>query len=94
MAQTLRHWRTDRLLSIRELATAADVTPKTLTDIEYGRRRPTYETMRSICQALNVDARDIVEFQAALDFREQIRLPRQPEGPASSSESTRGPTVS
>ncbi|MCC7023670.1 MAG: helix-turn-helix transcriptional regulator [Thermomicrobiales bacterium] len=94
MGQTLRHWRTDRLLSIRELATAADITPKTLTDIEYGRRRPTYETMRSICQVLNVDAHDIVEFQAALNAREQIRPPRQPDGPGSSFDSTPAPTVS
>lgn len=94
MAQTLRHWRTDRLLSIRELATAADITPKTLTDIEYGRRRPTYETMRSICQVLNIDAHDIVEFQAALHAREQIRSPLPPEDPATSFEGARAPTIS
>lgn len=81
MAETLRHWRTNRLLSIRELATAADITPKTLTDIEYGRRRPTYETMRAICRELNVSAHDVIEFQAALEAREQVRPSHPPKEP-------------
>jgi DNA-binding XRE family transcriptional regulator len=81
-------------LSIRELATAADITPKTLTDIEYGRRRPTYETMRSICRVLNVDAHDVVEFQAALDAREQVRSPIPKDDPALPFGAARAPTVS
>ncbi len=71
MVRTLRQWRTNQLKSIRELADDAGVTPKTLTDIEYGRRRPTFETMRAICKSLQVPAADIVEFQAAIESRSQ-----------------------
>jgi transcriptional regulator with XRE-family HTH domain len=69
MAQSLRQLRTSQLLSIRELAARAGITPKTLTDIEYGRRRPTYETMRTISGALGVSAHEIREFVTAIESR-------------------------
>ena len=56
-------------MSIRELAAEAGITPKTLTDIEYGRRRPTYETMRSISKVLGIAAHDIQEFRDAIESR-------------------------
>ena len=68
----LREWRTHQLLSVRELAAAAGVTPKTLTDIELGRCRPTYQTMRTISQTLGREPREIVEFAAALASRAQV----------------------
>jgi transcriptional regulator with XRE-family HTH domain len=71
MATSLRHLRTSQLMSISELAVAAGVTPKTLTDIEYGRRRPSYETMRNISKALGVSAHDIQEFVVAIESRSQ-----------------------
>jgi transcriptional regulator with XRE-family HTH domain len=67
--RTLREWRCNELLSVRELALRAGVTPKTVTDIEYGRRKPTYETMRSICAALGIGANEISEFAATLQSR-------------------------
>lgn len=71
MVRTLRQWRANRLLSIRDLADVAGVTPKTLTDIEYGRRRPTYDTMRTISKALGVSPHDIQEFLIAMESRGQ-----------------------
>lgn len=73
MSKGLRQWRTSQLLSIRALADEAGVTPKTLTDIEYGRRVPTYETMRTISKALGVMPHDILEFEAAIQARGQRR---------------------
>lgn len=69
LVKSLRQWRTSQLLSIRELAAEAGITPKTLTDIEYGRRRPTYETMRTISKALGISAHEIQEFVAAIESR-------------------------
>lgn len=71
MMQTLRQLRANQLMSIRDLADTAGVTPKTLTDIEYGRRRPTYDTMRAISKALGVSPHDIMEFHAAIESRGQ-----------------------
>jgi transcriptional regulator with XRE-family HTH domain len=71
--KTLREWRTERLLSVRELALAAGVTHKTLIDLEHGRRRATYETMRGISQALGVPAPDIAEFAPVLEERGKKR---------------------
>ena len=71
MAIPLREWRTSHLLSIRDLAKAAGVTAKTLTDIEYGRRRPSYKSMRTICSALGVSPNDIQEFVVAIESRNQ-----------------------
>lgn len=56
-------------MSIRELAIRASITPKTLTDIEYGRRRPNYETMRAVCEALGVSPHEIHEFVVTIEAR-------------------------
>ncbi len=50
--KTLREWRLDRLLSVRDLAKRSGVTAKTVVDLEYGRRTPHYETMRQLCAVL------------------------------------------
>ncbi len=67
--RTLREWRTERLWSVRELASAAGVTHKTLIQLEHGRQRPHYATMRRIAAALGVAPGDIFEFAAALAER-------------------------
>ena len=67
--KTLREWRTERLQSIRELAAAAGVTHKTLIDLEHGRRRASYETMRKLSQSLGVPAGEIAEFAEAVEYR-------------------------
>lgn len=67
--KTLREWRTEKLKSVRELAAIAGVTHKTLIDLEHGRRRPTYETMRRLAEALDVPASEIAEFAETLEER-------------------------
>ena len=75
MAKALRAWRTEQLLTIKDLAAAAQVTPKTLTDLEYGRHRATYRTMRQVSAALGVDPFAITEFGAALASRATLPDP-------------------
>ena len=65
--KTLREWRIARLMSTRALEKAAGVTQKTIIDIEYGRRRPHYETIGKISQALGVEPGEIAELAVALD---------------------------
>lgn len=67
--KSLREWRMERLMSVRELAHSARVTHKTVIDLEHGRRRANYETMRGISQALGVAATEIAEFAEALEDR-------------------------
>ena len=81
MTKRLREWRTTKLLSVRELAQAADITPKTLTDVEYGRRLATYATMRRISQALGVEPAEIAEFAAALASRSGLAEQPSSTGP-------------
>lgn len=75
----LREWRASRLMSIRDLAEAAEIAPKTLTDIEYSRRVPTFATMRRISAALGVSPHEIAEFANALRARGATDTP-DPEG--------------
>ena len=65
--KTLREWRLNRLLSIRGLEAASGVTAKTLVDLEHGRRRPHYATMRKLCAVLGVEPGEVTEFAAALE---------------------------
>lgn len=67
MPKTLRTWRLEKLLSLDDLAALAGVSNKTLVQLEHGRQAPRLRTMRSISAALDVEARDVEEFAAALD---------------------------
>jgi transcriptional regulator with XRE-family HTH domain len=78
----LRKWRTQKLMSLAELAAAAGIMSKTLADLEHGRRTPNYHTMRQVSAALGVDAGEITEFAAALARRAERR-----ERPSESDES-------
>ena len=70
--KTLREWRLDRMMSVRELAKAAGLAShKTIVDIEHGRLRPQYRTMRGICEALGVSGNDVTEFAAVLEGKEK-----------------------
>ena len=81
MAKSLRQLRTSQLMSIRELATRANITQKTVTDIEYGRRKPNYETMRAVCEALGVAPHEILEFAVTIESRGTPRHRDAPEPP-------------
>jgi transcriptional regulator with XRE-family HTH domain len=65
--KTLREWRLDRLLGVRDLARQADVSTKTIVQVEHGRQLPRLRTIRRLCEALNVQPAEVEEFKAALD---------------------------
>ncbi len=67
--KSLREWRIERLLSLVALSEQADVTKKTLIDIEHGRRLPHYGTIASLCRVLDVAPADVAEFAQALEGR-------------------------
>jgi transcriptional regulator with XRE-family HTH domain len=71
--KTLREWRVSRLLSLRDLAGAAGVTPKTILDLEMRRRRATFATIRKLADGLGVDPTEVAEFVDALDQRAKNR---------------------
>jgi transcriptional regulator with XRE-family HTH domain len=62
---SLREHRQQRLMTVRELAAAASITPKTLVDIEHGRRLPHFGTIKSLAAALGVEWREVAEFVEA-----------------------------
>jgi transcriptional regulator with XRE-family HTH domain len=63
----LRDLRQQRLLSIRDLAKAAGVSPQTIVTIEAGERPPRPSTMRKIAAALGIEAREVDEFARSID---------------------------
>lgn len=63
----LRIVRRQHLLSQRDLAKKADITPSTVYLIETGRVRPRLKVMRQICEALGVRPQDIDEFRAEIE---------------------------
>ncbi|CAN5546206.1 hypothetical protein BH23CHL5_BH23CHL5_02020 [soil metagenome] len=68
--KTLREWRLERLLSVGELSRRSSVTKKSLIDLEYGRRPNVhYDTIRRVCEALDVQPTEITEFASALEER-------------------------
>lgn len=71
--KTLREWRVAKLIGVKELAARAGTSNKTITDIEYGRKkRLLLRTVKRISQALDVNPRDIRE------FRDQLELMKNP----------------
>jgi DNA-binding XRE family transcriptional regulator len=63
----LRIVRRNQLLSQRDLAKKAHITPSTIYLIETGRTRPRLKVMRAICEALAVSPQQIDEFHAELE---------------------------
>ncbi len=66
-SRPLRELRAERLLSIRELAQAANVAPSTIYLTEVGRTTPHASVMRRIAAALQVDAHAVAEFRRAIE---------------------------
>lgn len=73
---SLRTLRRRRLLSQRDLAHLAGVTPSTIYLIESGRTGPRLAVMRKICEALGVGPLEVDEFRATLEATEATRRPR------------------
>ncbi len=69
---SLREARADRMLSIRDLARAAEVAPSTVYLIESGRTVPRPSIVRRISAVLDVQPAEIDEFQRVI---RQIKVP-------------------
>ena len=65
--RSLRAWRAERLLTIRELARAAGVAPSTVYLIEAGRTTPRPSVMRRIASRLGVEGHRVAEFRRAIE---------------------------
>jgi transcriptional regulator with XRE-family HTH domain len=57
-ARILRGW------TRRDLAQNAHVDEGTLCDMFAGRRRPTFGTLRALCQAVDLSLAEVIEFSA------------------------------
>jgi transcriptional regulator with XRE-family HTH domain len=64
---TLRAWRQRKAWSADDLAEKAGVSNKTISDIELGKVRPKFRTIRRICAALDVEPSDVEEFTRTTD---------------------------
>jgi transcriptional regulator with XRE-family HTH domain len=64
---TFRQARARSILSVRELAARAGVAPATVYQIEHGRTRPHYRSIRVLSEALGVDPMQIVEFARVIE---------------------------
>ena len=64
---TFRQARARSVLSVRELAARAGVAPATVYQIEHGRTRPHYRSIRLLSEALGIDPMQIVEFARAIE---------------------------
>lgn len=62
----LSYVRRQKLLSQRDLALRARITPSTIYLIESGRTRPQLRVMRRICEVLGVSPWEVDEFAASL----------------------------
>ncbi len=63
---TLREVRSDRLLTLRELADKAGIALSTLYMIESGRSSPSFRVIRAISAVLGVEPASVAEFAAAM----------------------------
>ena len=63
---TLREVRSDRLLTLRELADKAGIALSTLYMIESGRSSPSFRVIRAISGVLGVEPASVAEFAAAM----------------------------
>ena len=64
---TFRQARARSVLSVRELAARAGVAPATVYQIEHGRTRPHYRSIRVLSEALGVDPMQIEEFARVIE---------------------------
>jgi transcriptional regulator with XRE-family HTH domain len=80
--KSLREVRAERLLSIRDLAEQAGVAPSTVYLFEAGGSVPRPRVVRRLAQVLQVEPRQVEEFQRAIEAaRAPVRQGRQPHAP-------------
>lgn len=64
--KTLRQWRYEKALGLRELARLSGVSVATLTALEHGRSRGYPVTWRKIADVLGIDPLQIAEYRRAV----------------------------
>lgn len=64
LGMTLRAFRADQSVTLRELAESARVSPGYLSELERGRKEVSSELLASICHALGASVSDVL-FEAA-----------------------------
>ncbi len=64
---SFRELRLARALSQRDLAAQAGVAPKTIVDLELGRKEPHLKTIRKLSGALGVEPAEVDEFRRAIE---------------------------
>lgn len=64
LGMTLRAFRADKSVTLRELAEAANVSPGYLSELERGRKEVSSELLVSICHALGTSVSEVL-FEAA-----------------------------
>lgn len=62
---TLRAFRADKAVTLRELAESASVSPGYLSELERGRKEVSSELLASICHALDASVADVLIEAAA-----------------------------
>ena len=78
---TLREARLQALLSMRQLARKAGISPTTIYLLETGQRSPQLLTAYKLSRALGVSPEEIAEFRRVMD-RESAAAPSDEEGSA------------
>lgn len=66
VVRRLNELRRERLQTIRELATRAGVSTRTVLRVEHGVQTPHPSTMKKLATALDVDPAQVHEFRAAM----------------------------
>ncbi len=64
--RTLKQARTARMLTVRGLAAAAGVSLAAVHEVETGKRRPRFGTIKRLSDALGVAPESVSEFRAVL----------------------------
>ncbi len=59
--QFIRERRLEKNMSIEQLAEESDLSDRSISDIERGRRIPMANSLLAICRALDINAGDIAE---------------------------------
>lgn len=65
---SLRGWRRRRLHTIRSLAVTAQAAPRTIVELEGGRREPRVGTIRAVSAALGVAPEQVMEFRRVMNL--------------------------
>lgn len=68
----LKELRARQLLTVRELADKAHMSPSTISVIEKGHGRPALSTIRKLSDLFSVDPMEVDEFRDAIEARGRV----------------------